>query len=123
MEPGPSADPEFRELYSTISQLVVDRLRTVRTDDDVLAIEPVESAQYCLVEVPEDVLLEIDDDLDFVIACYAKLLDRMPSLSDASGQALRIQRRGVTRQEFSRLLLGSLEYERKGVRVNLVRSR
>jgi len=83
--------------------------------------EPPETARYSALGIPESALLAIADDRQFVIAAFAKLLDRLPSPADLDDTTRRLAIRATTRSAVIDRLLGSDEYRAMAAQVEVHR--
>jgi hypothetical protein len=111
----------FDEIYGRVVEYATARYARV-TDDIPVLSEPASTARYSVLGIPEDALLGIPADRDFVVACFAKLFDRLPTETDVAFHSQRLRMRLMTRKGLIEFLRGSDEYHTKGVRVELVPS-
>ncbi len=111
----------FDDIYVRVVEYATARYSRV-TDTVPVLSEPASTARYSVLGIPEEVLLGIPGDRDFVVACYAKLFDRLPPESDVAFHSKRLRMKLMTRKGLIEFLRGSDEYHTKGVRVELLAS-
>lgn len=117
-----SRDLEFPRIYQRVVAFTESELaRADPTTRETPTSEPVDTAMYSVLGVPESALLAIDDDRQFIVAAFAKLLDRLPSAADTDDIARRLEIRATTRRAVINQLLGSEEYRMMGARIEVRR--
>lgn len=109
----------FADVYAGVIASAMARVAR-RDPHAVRMFEPVEVAELCCRRVPVADLLSIESGDDFVISCYAKLLDRLPARAEVDHFAKKLSTGEQTRHELITEISESEEHRRRGIRVNLV---
>lgn len=114
-------EDEFVRLYRRLEKYVLEQLaeRDPGRPTSPL-LESDVTAQYGVLGVPSEALLAIDDDREFLISAFCRILGRLPSQEDIDTIAERLELGESSRNSAIRALMASAEYRVKGARVVIV---
>lgn len=99
---------------------VVEYAKTKAINPEEISADDPAVALFCSYQLPQDQLLKIEDNLDFVNNAYYKILSRAPRSREGARRAASIQSKR-DRIRIINDLMNSDEYAEKGVRVRFVK--
>lgn len=112
-----SGDRGFASTYESVVRFVQGRYDEAGLRHEVPVFDSPNVAQWSLLSTPLDSLMSIDGDDEFVVACYTRLLNRLPGAPEITHYATALQEQTIARAGLIERFLESEEYAVKGVRV------